>query len=331
MPTNDTSRVLALRQTTTRREVEEAREVLRQQSAVLSKLATRVDGRFSRAVEALYSTEGHVVLSGMGKSGLIGRKIASTLASTGTPAIFVNAGEAHHGDMGMITSRDTAVLISRSGETAEVVQLLPHLRRLGVRIVAIVGELGSSLARQADVALDASVDGEVCPCNLAPTSSALAALALGDALAVALMRRRGLTSRDFARVHPGGRLGRRLATRVKDVMRSNHLPIVPPTASVGDSLIAITQGRLGLVLVMEDGELQGIVTDGDLRRGMQRHPADLLSMSISEIMTKDPVTTREDTMLADAFAQMQELKIKALVAVDVCGEVMGIVEVFDDK
>lgn len=323
------SNVLALRQTT-QHEVDEARQILRKQSDVLADLAGRVDGRFCRAVDLLHATEGHVVVCGMGKAGIIGRKIASTLASTGTPAFFVNAGEAHHGDLGMVTSRDTAVLVSRSGKTEEVVELVPYLRQIGVKIVALVGEPDSTLAREADVAVDVSVDGEVCPHNLAPTTSALAALAMGDALAIALMRRRGFSARDFARFHPGGRLGRRLNTRVKDVMRRSQLPIVSLGATVGESLMAITAGRLGLVLVMANQRLVGIVTDGDLRRGMQRH-ANLLALPISEIMTKSPVTIREDAVLSDALQQMRARKIKALVAIDVDGEVTGIVELFDDK
>jgi arabinose-5-phosphate isomerase len=252
------------------------------------------------------------------------------MASTGTPAIFVSAAEAPHGDLGMITARDTALLVSKSGETAEVVQLVPHLRVIGVKIVALVASPDCTLARQADVAVDLPVDGEACPSNLAPTTSSLAALAMGDALAIALMRRRGFGSRDFARFHPGGRLGHRLATRVKDVMRGHSLPIVAPTATVGESLIAITQGRLGLVLVMADEELLGIVTDGDLRRGIQQH-ADLLARPIFEIMTRNPLTIHEEISLAEALRLMQERKIKALVVVDTSGEVTGIVEVFDDK
>jgi arabinose-5-phosphate isomerase len=309
-------------------EVEEARHVLREQSGAIADLAERVDERFTRALDALQATEGHVAVVGVGKSGLIGRKIASTLASTGTPSFFVNAAEALHGDLGMVTSKDIALVVSQSGQTVEVVQLLPHLRRLGVRIVALVGSLDSALGHDADVAVDVSVDHEVCPNNLAPTTSALAALAMGDALAVALMRRRGFGSRDFARFHPGGRLGRRLLTPIKDVMRRGDLPIVKPTDTVGEALVVITRGRLGLVLVMTQGRLQGIVTDGDLRRGMQRHK-DLLELPVAQIMTKSPVTILEDVALAEAHERMQASKLKALVAVNVDGQVTGIVEVFD--
>lgn len=310
--------------------VEEARQVLRHQAGTLAELADRVDGRFASACEILHETRGHVVVSGVGKSGIIGRKIASTLASTGTPSLFVNAAEAHHGDLGMITVRDTALLISYSGETEEVVELLPHLRYLKVPLIGLVGQPDSTLARSVDVVLDVSVEREVCPHNLAPTNSAMATLAMGDALAVALMRRRGFTSDDFARYHPGGTLGRRLTTRVKDVMRSSKLPIVTPTDTVAESLMTITEGRLGLVLVMSGERLVGLVTDGDLRRAMQRCH-DMLTLPVSEIMTRNPVTIDEDTMLADAHQRMQGMKLKALVVLNKEGRVTGVIEVFDQN
>jgi arabinose-5-phosphate isomerase len=309
--------------------VSDARRVLLEQANTLMDLAERVDDRFVRAVEMLLTARGHVVVVGVGKSGQIGKKIASTLASTGTPSFFVNAGEAHHGDLGMLVPGSTAIVISHSGETSEVVDLLPHLRRSEVRMIALVGRLGSTLAREADVALDVSVEREACPNNLAPTTSTLATLAMGDALAVALMRRKGFGSRDFARFHPGGSLGRRLLTRVCDVMRRNDLPVVAPGESVGESLVLLTKGRLGLLLIMNGERLVGIVTDGDLRRGMQRHD-DLLRRPISDIMTSNPVTVDQETLLDDAMHRMQALKIKALVAVDGAGKVSGVVEVFDE-
>lgn len=310
--------------------VRQARDVFREQAAVIAQLAERVDERFSDAVELLFQTEGHVVVFGVGKSGLIGKKIASTLASTGTPAFFVQAAEAYHGDLGMVTARDTVVLISRSGETEEVVRLLPHLSRLEVPMIALVGEMDSPLALGVHVALDVSVDREVCPNNLAPTNSTLAALAMGDALAVALTKTRGFRACDFARFHPGGSLGRRLLMRVADSMRSNDLPFVAPTDTVGDTLVTMTQGRLGLAIVMLQDKLVGVVTDGDLRRAMQRHP-DLLTMPVSEIMTLNPVTIDEDVLLEDAHHRMQLLKLKALVVVNSEGKVVGVVEVFDEK
>lgn len=322
--------VVALRRAAAHPLVEEARSVLLHQADALAEMAMRVDETFARAVELLLASEGHVVVLGVGKSGQIGKKIASTFASTGTPAFFVNAAEAHHGDLGMVTPGSTVLVISYSGETDEVVTLLPHLRRAGVRLIAMVGQLESTLARQADVALDVAVEREVCPNNLAPTSSTVATLAMGDALAVALMRQKGFGTHDFARCHPGGSLGRRLLQRVCDVMRKHDLPIVAPTDTVGESLMTITQGRLGLLLVMVGERLVGLVTDGDLRRGMQRYP-DLLTRPVSDIMTSNPVTVDQDTLVVDAHHRMQALKIKALVAVDEDGGVTGVVEVFDEK
>jgi arabinose-5-phosphate isomerase len=310
--------------------VDEMRDVFRHQAEAIGELANRIDGRFSQVVEIILSTPGHVVFLGVGKSGLIGQKIAATLASTGTPSIFVNAAEAHHGDLGMVTERDTVVLISASGETDEVVGLLPHLRRMDIPMLGLVGKLDSTLANGVDVAIDVTVDREVCPNNLAPTTSTLAAMAMGDALAVALINRRSFGPDEFARFHPGGSLGRRLLGHVRDAMRSTDLPIVSPFATIGESLITMTSGRLGLVLVMNGERLVGLVTDGDLRRAMQRYE-DLLSEPVSEIMTLNPVTIHEDTPLANAHQRMQQMKLKALVAVDIRGRVTGVVEVFDEK
>jgi arabinose-5-phosphate isomerase len=276
----------------------------------------------------MYATPGHVVITGIGKSGIIGRKIAATLASTGTPSFFVHPAEAFHGDLGMITERDTVLLVSYSGETEEVVRLLPHLLRLGAPIISLVGALDSTLARAADVAIDVSVEREVCPNNLAPTNSTLAALAMGDALAVSLMRARQFGVDDFARLHPGGVLGRRLLSRVKDVMHRRELPLIAPSQTVRDSLFTITRGRLGLALVIEDGELRGIVTDGDLRRAMQRHE-DVLNVPVSEIMSTQPATIEEDALLSEAEKLMRRRKIKALVVVDREGNPTGLVEIFD--
>jgi arabinose-5-phosphate isomerase len=304
--------------------------VFRQQAAAIERLADRVDGEFGRAVEVLYRTTGHVVVIGVGKSGLVGKKITATLASTGTPAIFVHAGEAHHGDLGMITSRDTALLISYSGETQEVVTLLPHLERLDIPMIGLMGDMRSSLARSVDLALDVSVEREACPNGLAPTNSTLATMAMGDALAVALIQRREFGVDDFARFHPGGSLGRKLLTRVKDAMHSLELPCVSPTSTVGESLITMTGGRLGMVLVMNGDRLVGIVTDGDLRRAMQCH-RDLLTLPVRDIMTHDPVTVHEDTMLAEAHKRMAKRKLKELVVVNNHGKVTGVVQVFDEQ
>jgi arabinose-5-phosphate isomerase len=268
-----------------------------------------------------------VVFSGIGKSGLIARKIAATLSSTGTPSFFVHPAEAFHGDLGMITERDTVVLISYSGETDEVVRLLPHLVRLGTPIVAMVGRPESTIGSAADVVLDVAVEREVCPNNLAPTNSTLAALAMGDAISVALMRVRQFGAEDFARFHPGGALGRRLHTRVKDVMHSRDLPVVTPNQTVRDSLFTITRGRLGLALVFDGEALCGIVTDGDLRRAMQRHD-DVLDVKVSEIMSAHPITIGEQALVSEAEKLMRRRKVKALVVLDSRGKVSGLVEIF---
>ena len=310
--------------------VEEARGVFRQQARAIAQLGSRIGDDYAKVVELLYSNEGHVVVIGVGKSGLIGKKIAATFASTGTPSFFVHSAEALHGDLGMVTERDTALIISYSGETEETVRLIPHLKRLSIPMIGFVGALSSTLGKGVDIALDLSVDEEACPNNLAPTNSTLAAMAMGDALAVSLMQMRRFQAADFARFHPGGSLGRRLLMRVQDAMRQSDLPIVSPCDTVGESLMTITQGRLGLGLVMSGDRLVGLVTDGDLRRAMQRHD-NLLSMSVSEIMTLNPVTIHENTLLQDAHQRMSAMKLKAFVVVNDQGIVQGVVEVFDEK
>ncbi len=308
----------------------EARDIFREQAKSIAQLADRVGEEFDSAVDVLFNTPGHVVIFGLGKSGIIGQKIAATFASTGTPSFFVHATEALHGDLGRVTERDSAVLVSYSGETDEVVRLVPHLRRIGTPIIGMVGQTDSTLSNGVDVVIDVSVDAEVCPHNLAPTNSTLAALAMGDAFAVSLMKRREFAATDFARNHPGGSLGRMLTMRCGDVMRNCNLPICGPSDTVGQSLVTITQGRLGLALVMSGDRLVGLVTDGDLRRGMQRHE-NLLSLKVSEIMTLNPVTVSEDTLFGDAHTRMQAMKLKALIVVNSANKVCGVVDVFDQK
>ncbi len=310
--------------------LEETRLVFHHQARCVAALADQVGDSYTKVVSTLLATPGHTVFFAMGKSGLVARKLSATFASTGTPSFFVHPSEAHHGDLGKVTQRDTAVLISCSGETREVLDLVPHLQRMGIPIIAMTGNPTSTLANQADLNLNVSVDREACPNNLAPTTSTLATMAMGDALAVSLIRLRNFRADDFARFHPGGSLGRRLTTRVRDTMRKNDLPMVSPNDSVGESLVKITEGRLGLVLVMNGERLIGLVTDGDLRRAMQRHH-NLLSVSVAEIMTDNPVTIDEDCLLTVAFERMQQLKLKALVATDNQGRVSGVVEVFVDN
>jgi len=318
------------------REVDQARDALTHQAEQIATLASRLDERFVEAVSLLDGVEGHVVVAGVGKSGQIGRKLASTLSSTGTPAFFVNAAEAAHGDLGMITRKDAVILISYSGKTEEVLRMLPHLRAVGARSVALVGNQNSPLARSCDVVLDVSVEREACPNNLAPTTSALATLAMGDALAMALMRRQRFSSNDFAQLHPGGSLGDKLCRRVGEVMRRRSarvpgwdLPIVSPDAGVTDCLLKMTEGRLGLVIVMDGNRLLGILTDGDLRRSLQQHGGQLQGLDVSRVMTPNPLTIGEDVLLGDAYELMIAEKVTALVVVDDAGAVSGVVQVFD--
>jgi arabinose-5-phosphate isomerase len=307
--------------------VRDARQVIKQQAEAIAALAGRINGAFSQAVEMMIESRRHTIVAGVGKSGLIGKKIAATLASTGTPSFFLHPTEAFHGDLGAITSDDLALLLSYSGETEEIVRLIPHLRHRNIPIIAIVGRLDSTLGREADVALDASVEREVCPNNLAPTNSTLAALAIGDALAVSLMKERSFREEDFARFHPGGSLGRRLLTRVKDVMHKGTRPLAPPTQTIRETLFTITSGRLGLVLVMEGDKLRGIITDGDLRRAMQRND-NMLDLPIATIMTRDPLTINENTLVTDGEELMKRARVKALVAVDDSGKVSGVLDIF---
>lgn len=304
-----------------------AREYIHAQGRALDSLADRLGFELPTAVNMIAARPGRVVMCGMGKSGLIGRKIAATLSSTGTPAFFLHASEALHGDLGMVTAEDTVVMISNSGETAEVIHLLAPLRDMCVPVIAMAGNRGSTLARKADVFLDITVEREACPLNLAPTTSTLVTLALGDAMAMALSQLRGFQAGDFARCHPGGTLGRRLNTLVADVMRTDNLPFVQPSDPMKNLVMTMTEGRCGTALVMDGEELVGVITDGDLRRAFQ-NTDDCISMTAREIMTDDPVVIREDAPLVDAEELMSTKRIKVLVAVDPAGKVRGVVEMY---
>lgn len=293
---------------------------------------TRLDGAlgapFAAAVDLVMKAGGHVVVCGMGKSGLIGRKIAATLASTGTPSLFLHPAEAIHGDLGMVRSGDVVILISNSGETEEIVRLLPAFQRLEARIIAMTASANSSLSNAAEITLDISVDREACPLNLAPTTSALNTLVLGDAIAVSLMEARGFEEADFARTHPGGALGRRLLTRVRDAMRTDNLPFVDPEMPVQDAVIAMTEGRLGMALVGSPDALSGILTDGDLRRLLMRG-GDLAGTPVRDVASPNPLTIAGDLLMADAEARMQEARVQCLVVTDADGRVEGVVQIFE--
>jgi len=307
-----------------------ARDVLDIEADAVRALRDQLDGGFVEAVALLLGCRGRVVVSGIGKSGHIARKIAATLASTGTPAFFVHPAEASHGDLGMVTSDDVFIGISYSGESEELVAILPLVKRIGAKLIAITGRAGSSLGTLADVNLNAAVSKEACPLNLAPTASTTAALALGDALAVAVLDARGFGSEDFARSHPGGALGRRLLTYVRDVMRSgDDVPSVGLNATLSDALFQITAKRLGMTAVVDaDGKVAGIFTDGDLRRVLARD-GDFRTLPITEVMTRNPRTIAPDHLAVEAVELMERHRINQMLVVDADGALIGALNMHD--
>ncbi|AOK17795.1 arabinose-5-phosphate isomerase [Burkholderia cepacia] len=307
-----------------------ARDVLDIEADAVRALRDQLDGGFVQAVALLLGCRGRVVVSGIGKSGHIARKIAATLASTGTPAFFVHPAEASHGDLGMVTSDDVFIGISYSGESEELVAILPLVKRIGAKLIAITGRAESSLGTLADVNLNAAVSKEACPLNLAPTASTTAALALGDALAVAVLDARGFGSEDFARSHPGGALGRRLLTYVRDVMRSgDDVPSVGLDATLSDALFQITAKRLGMTAVVDaDGKVAGIFTDGDLRRVLARD-GDFRTLSITDVMTRDPRTIAPDHLAVEAVELMERHRINQMLVVDADGALIGALNMHD--
>jgi arabinose-5-phosphate isomerase len=297
--------------------LELARQVLRIEAEAVASLIPRIDERFLAALDLILNCRGRVVVSGIGKSGHIARKIASTLASTGTPAFFVHPAEASHGDLGMITRDDVFIGLSNSGESAELLTIIPLIKRQGAKLISFTGNAESSLALEADVHLDAGVAEEACPLGLAPTASTTAALALGDALAVALLDARGFGSDDFARSHPGGKLGIRLLTRVRDVMRSGEaLPAVPLSATLADAVLEISRKGMGITSVLgPDGALVGVYTDGDLRRSLEKH-VDFGTTCIADVMTRNPRTVKAERLAAEAVQVMEDHRISQLIVVD---------------
>ncbi|KWN23486.1 arabinose-5-phosphate isomerase [Burkholderia territorii] len=307
-----------------------ARDVLDIEADAVRALRDQLDGDFVQAVALLLGCRGRVVVSGIGKSGHIARKIAATLASTGTPAFFVHPAEASHGDLGMVTSDDVFIGISYSGESEELVAILPLVKRIGAKLIAITGRADSSLGTLADVNLNAAVSKEACPLNLAPTASTTAALALGDALAVAVLDARGFGSEDFARSHPGGALGRRLLTHVRDVMRSgDDIPRVGLDATLSDALFQITAKRLGMTAVVgADGRVAGIFTDGDLRRVLARD-GDFRTLPIVDVMTREPRTIGPDHLAVEAVELMERHRINQMLVVDADGVLIGALNMHD--
>lgn len=297
--------------------LERAREVLETEASAILALGGRLGDAFVAACRRILDCDGHLIVTGMGKSGHIGHKLAATLASTGTPAFFVHPAEAGHGDLGMIRAGDLIVALSNSGETTEVIGLLPVIKRIGVGLIAMTGNPDSSLARHADVHLDTSVDREACPLGLAPTASTSAQLAMGDALAIALLDARGFTTEDFARSHPGGTLGKRLLLHIADIMHGEtDLPVVGPDQTVSEAIVVMTRGRLGLCAVIDDDRrVVGILTDGDLRRGLDAS-GDIRTTPVRDLMTPEPQTIAADELAASAVEMMQARKIQGLLVVD---------------
>ena len=310
-----------------------ARRVLALEAAALGQLADTLDAGFARAVSLLAGATGRVVVTGMGKSGHVARKIAATLASTGTPALFVHPAEASHGDLGMIVAGDAVLALSNSGETPELADLVAHARRFGLPLVAVTGRAESALARAADVALLLPPAPEACPMGLAPTTSTTMQLALGDALAVALLTRRGFTAADFREFHPGGKLGAKLS-RVREMMHGGaEMPLAAPDLRMDAALVAMTAKRFGCLGIVEDGRLVGVITDGDLRRALQpgaaSPQASLLARQAGEVMTRAPRTIGPDALAAEALRLMNERSITALFVVDEAGRPIGILHVHD--
>ncbi len=313
-----------------RTSLDAGRRVLNIEARAVQALVQRLDGGFSEAVDLLYDCKGKVVVSGMGKSGLIGQKIAATMASTGTPSFFLHPAEGLHGDLGMVARGDVLIAISNSGETQEILQLLPFMERMSIPVMAIVGRMSSTLAKNSAVALDVSVAEEACPMGLAPTASTTATLAMGDALAVALLEKRGFKEQDFAQFHPGGTLGRRLLVRVRDVMHvGKELPQVRETVSASEAILEMSAKKLGMTTVVDQaGALAGIITDGDLRRFFQRG-GDFSNTTAGSLASRHPKLIGPDELAAKAVEMMERYSITTLVVADTVKQIVGIVHLHD--
>ncbi|HIP62416.1 MAG TPA: KpsF/GutQ family sugar-phosphate isomerase [Sulfurovum sp.] len=306
-----------------------AKEVFQIESNAIKQLSKQLTQDFDNSISAIQSSRGKLIVSGMGKSGIIGKKIAATFASTGTPSFFLHPGEAYHGDLGMIEADDILLLISYSGETDEVLRLIPFLKEQNNTIISMSGDPTSTLATNSDFHLNIAVEKEACPLYLAPTSSTTATLVMGDALAVALMRAQNFDNEHFARFHPGGTLGRRLLTRVKDIMRTKNLPICQSNTSIKEIIAQITAGKLGLVVVMNGEEIQGVITDGDIRRAMEDYEDRFFQINASELLAKDPKTIDQSSKLTEASNMMTENKINSLLVTDSKENLVGIIQMYD--
>jgi arabinose-5-phosphate isomerase len=308
-----------------------AKKVLKTEAEAIAALIDKLNGNFEKAVEMIYECKGRVVVTGMGKSGLVGKKIAATLASTGTPAFFLHPAEASHGDIGMVTERDIIIAISYSGETNELTGLIPFLKRFRVNLISLTGNTNSTLAKASDVTLDISVKEEACPMGIVPTASTTATMAMGDAIAVSLLVKRGLNEEAFAFYHPGGSIGKKFFIKVKDLMHSeDRLPVVSFEMPVSKALIEVSSKRLGHAIVVDNnGMIAGVLTDGDVRRGLEKWGGKLFEMSAGEIMTTNPKMISEDELAAKALSIMESYSISALIVPDAKGKPLGIIHLHD--
>lgn len=306
------------------------RDVILTEAKMVSNLASRIDHHFVKACEYLLACTGHIVVMGVGKSGHIGKKIAATFASTGAPAFFIHPSEAKHGDIGMLTKHDVLLMLSYSGESEEIISILPFIKRLQIPLIALTGKSQSTLANAATIHLDVNVEKEACPLGLAPTSSSTSTLVMGDALAMAVLDQRGFTENDFALSHPGGTLGRRLILRVDEIMhKQDNMPIVSQNATFKEALVEMSQKKLGMTTIInEQGKLVGIFTDGDVRRAVDKN-MDLQQTSIHHIMSKNPKTISENLLAADALNIMETFKITSLVAIDKENRPLGVIHIHD--
>jgi arabinose-5-phosphate isomerase len=311
--------------------IDVARKVLKTEAEAVLGLIEKLNSDFGKAVDIIYSSKGRVVVTGMGKSGLVGKKIAATLASTGTPAFFLHPAEASHGDLGMVTERDIIIAISNSGETAELIGLIPFLKRFGIKLISMTGNPRSTLAKASDIALDISVKEEACPMGIVPTASTTATMAMGDAVAVALLMKRGLCEKDFAFFHPGGSIGKKFFIKVKDLMHTgDRLPTVSLDTPMSKAVIEMSSKRLGHAIVLDkDGRISGIMTDGDVRRGLEKWGGKLFDLTAKEIMTRNPKTISSEELAAKALSVMEGSSITALIVSDEEGIPAGIIHLHD--
>jgi arabinose-5-phosphate isomerase len=308
--------------------VERGRRVLRMETEALGEAERRIGDAFARAVESIAKSEGRVIVSGVGKSGLVGRKIAATLTSTGTPATFLHPADSVHGDLGIVGKKDVAILISKSGESHELLGLLDHLKRLGVSTIALTGNAESALARHSDFALDGWVKEEACPHDLAPTTSTTVALALGDALAIALLEEKGFDADDFARLHPGGAIGRRLLTRVSDVMTTDNLPLLPESATMREAVVQLAERRGIAIVTGKNGSVAGVITTGDLSRLME-HEENVFPIPVTRVMNRDPKIAQADELGSAVVYRMETHGIIAMPVLDGDDQVVGVVHLHD--